>query len=69
MLAIKSGVSIVPVAIRGTHHIMPKGTLLARPGNVMIRVGEPIETSGFKPKQKNDLAIMVHDAVAKLLAS
>ena len=69
MLAIKSGVSIVPVAITGTHHIMPKGTLLARPGHVMIRVGEPIETSGLKPKQKNDLAIMVHDAVAKLFAS
>ncbi|MEA2084016.1 MAG: lysophospholipid acyltransferase family protein [Thermodesulfobacteriota bacterium] len=68
VLAIKSGVSVVPVAITGTHHIMPKGTLLSRPGDVMIRVGEPIETSGFKPKQKNNLAIRVHDAVAKLLA-
>ncbi|MCK5322516.1 MAG: 1-acyl-sn-glycerol-3-phosphate acyltransferase [Desulfobulbaceae bacterium] len=69
VLAIKSGVPIVPVAITGTHHIMPKGTLLARPGDVMIRVGEPIETGGCKPKQKADLAVRVHDAVAELLVS
>jgi len=37
VLAIKSGVDIVPVAIKGTYEILPKGKLLINPGNVSIQ--------------------------------
>lgn len=68
VLAIKSGVPIVPVAISGTHKIMPKGKLLARPGSVTITIGAPIATSVFKVSQKQELAKLLHDEVATLLA-
>jgi len=67
VLAIKSGVDIVPVAIKGTYEILPKGKLLMNPGNVTIHVGEPIATKDRDPKDKHDLAKTLQEEVAKLL--
>lgn len=67
VLAIKSGVPIVPVAIRGTYEILPKGRLLVNPGKVEIRVGSPIETRNYSSRDKHDLARASQEAVAKLL--
>ncbi|MGM0681864.1 MAG: lysophospholipid acyltransferase family protein [Thermodesulfobacteriota bacterium] len=67
IIAVKSGVPMVPVAISGTHDILPKGKLLARPGTITIKVGKPLDTSGFTMKQKHELADLVHDKVAELL--
>lgn len=66
-LAIKSGVPVVPVAIKGTYEILPKGSLFAKPGPVRIRVGKPFDTSKHTMKQKQELAEYLHDEVAKLL--
>ncbi len=67
VIAVKSGVPMVPVAISGTHDILPKGKLLARPGKITISVGQPIETAGYTMKQKHELADLVHDKVEALL--
>ncbi|MBU0730724.1 MAG: 1-acyl-sn-glycerol-3-phosphate acyltransferase [Proteobacteria bacterium] len=66
-LAIKSGVQLVPVAIIGTHEILPKGRLLVKPGKVLVRVGEPMETGNYSLKERQELAEKLHDKVAKLL--
>jgi 1-acyl-sn-glycerol-3-phosphate acyltransferase len=68
VLAIKSGVPVVPVAIKGTYEVLPKRSLFAKPGRVSIRVGRPIDTSGYTVKQKQELAEHLHGEVAKLLA-
>ncbi len=67
VLAIKSGVPIVPVAIQGTFEILPKGKLLMKPGQVSIRVGHPIETKGYSSKDKHQLAKVAQEGVAALL--
>jgi 1-acyl-sn-glycerol-3-phosphate acyltransferase len=67
VLAIKSGVDIVPVAISGTHAILPKGKLLINPGKVLIRMGKPIEMKNYGAKDKHDLARIVQNAVAEML--
>jgi len=67
-LAIRSGVELVPVAIMGTREILPKGKLLSRPGKVLIRIGEPVSSRDFTSKQKHELAELMHDRVAALLA-
>ena len=69
VLAIKSGVPIVPLAIYGTHHILPKGKLLARPGKVVVEIGEPIDITNYKGSQKQELAQLVQGRVAELLAA
>jgi len=68
VLAIKSGVDIVPVAIKGTYEILPKGKLLVRPGNVTIHVGNPLATKNCTSKDKHSLAKILQEEVAKLLA-
>jgi 1-acyl-sn-glycerol-3-phosphate acyltransferase len=58
---------VVPVAIKGTYEILPKGSLFAKPGNVIINVGKPVDTSKYTMKQKQELAEYLHNEVAKLL--
>lgn len=69
VLAIKSGVPLVPVGISGTYEILPKGRLLAKPGHVIIRVGKPIETRQFPASQKHELAAKIQSEVARLISS
>lgn len=69
VLAIKSGVDIVPVAIKGSYEILPKGKLLIKPGNISIQVGAPIATRNYTSKDKHTLAKILHEDVAKLLGT
>jgi 1-acyl-sn-glycerol-3-phosphate acyltransferase len=46
-VAIKAGVPIVPVAIRGTFELLPRTTLAPRPGRVDVVIGAPIETTEY----------------------
>lgn len=67
LLAIKAGVPIVPVGFNGSHAVLPKGKLLARAGEIVLRIGRPIPTQGFSAKDKHRLAEDLHRAVAELL--
>jgi long-chain acyl-CoA synthetase len=42
LLGRELGIPIVPVAVRGTHRVLPKGRWLARHGPVCVRFGRPI---------------------------
>ncbi|MEK6790450.1 MAG: lysophospholipid acyltransferase family protein [Deltaproteobacteria bacterium] len=55
LLAVKSGVPVIPVAINGTKDIMKKGGLLITPHNVTITIGRPIETNGMDEKALSDV--------------
>ncbi|MBI2413922.1 MAG: 1-acyl-sn-glycerol-3-phosphate acyltransferase [Deltaproteobacteria bacterium] len=50
MLASKSGVPIVPVAVSGTNVIMRRGGFSVRPASVRVSFGHPIETGGAEDK-------------------
>lgn len=43
MLAIRSGVPMVPVAITGTYNLMSRHDRIVKPGSVQVRLGYPIE--------------------------
>jgi 1-acyl-sn-glycerol-3-phosphate acyltransferase len=64
VMAIEAGVPIVPVACAGAHRIMQKNSLIVRPGKVTVRFGKPIDASAFTIEQRDELAQLVHDAVA-----
>ncbi len=66
ILAIKSKVPLVPLAIHGTYELLPKGKLFAKSGKVVIVFGEPIETAEYSTKQKHELADRLHDVVVAL---
>ncbi len=67
LLAIKAGVPIVPVAFVGSHAVLPKGAFFTRPGTITIRIGVPVVVSGYSNREKQDLAIVIHDQIAELL--
>jgi 1-acyl-sn-glycerol-3-phosphate acyltransferase len=64
VMAIEAGIPIVPVACAGAHRIMPKNSLIVRPGKVTVRFGKPIDASAYTVEQRDELALRVHDAVA-----
>lgn len=67
LLAIKSGVPVVPIGFNNTASVLPKGKLLPRGGKIVIRIGKPIPTTNFTTKDKQKLAAVLHDRVAELL--
>ncbi|HVP51606.1 MAG TPA: lysophospholipid acyltransferase family protein [Terriglobales bacterium] len=66
--AIKAGVEVVPLALVGTHKLLPVGSWHIRPCPVRILVGEPISTTAYHPRQMRDLASRAQRAVAELCA-
>lgn len=67
LLAIKAGVPIVPLGFNGSYRVLPKGALLPRGGEIVIRIGAPIATEQFKASDKQLLAAELRAAVAALL--
>jgi 1-acyl-sn-glycerol-3-phosphate acyltransferase len=65
ILAVESGVPIVPVIIHGTWPIMPKKQILVKPGNVVLEVGTPIDTSNYTLKTKGALMEKVKTVINK----
>jgi 1-acyl-sn-glycerol-3-phosphate acyltransferase len=47
VLALKSGVPVVPMTINHSFRILPKGSLKIRPTDIEIIIDRPIETSAF----------------------
>ncbi len=67
MLAIKAGVPVVPVGFNGAHQALPKGSLISRGGELVLRFGTPLPTRNFKAKDKKELAQTLQCQVAGLL--
>lgn len=63
-LALESGVEVVPVAIEGTHRILPKKALAVRPGIARLYVTPPIPTEGL---QRTDKAALAESSRARIL--
>ncbi len=64
VMAIKSGVPIVPIACSGAHKVMRKRSLRIYPGQILVEFLEPIETSGYSFEERDALNDRVHDALA-----
>ncbi len=67
MLAIRSGVEIVPFAVCGSRAVMPKGRWRVRPGTITVRFGEPVATAGLTEEDRDRLLADVRDAVQDML--
>lgn len=56
LLAVKSGVPVVPVAIDGTRDILRKGGFMINPAPVRVRIGMPIDSAGANEKMLREKA-------------
>ncbi len=47
LMAIDSGLPVVPLSVSGTRHVMLRGRLRTRPGDVTLTIHPPIPTAGM----------------------
>ena len=65
--AVQAGLSIVPISVAGSRHVMKKGRLMTCPGEVWLTIHDPIETmANPEPdiRQVRALAARVRDIIA-----
>jgi 1-acyl-sn-glycerol-3-phosphate acyltransferase len=65
-LAIKGGVPLVPVGLEGMFDILPMHSVHMRPGNVTMRIGDPIPTEGLPLSARGPLTQELRDRIAEL---
>lgn len=66
LLAMKTGLPIVPVGIRGSRAVQPKGNWAIRPGRIEVHYGAPISAAEYGVRRKGALITEVRRQVAGL---
>jgi 1-acyl-sn-glycerol-3-phosphate acyltransferase len=64
-LALASGVQIIPIAIYGSREILPRGSVLIRPGRIDISIGSPIVPNEENLKNKENLLDVVRSRIVE----
>jgi 1-acyl-sn-glycerol-3-phosphate acyltransferase len=62
-LAVGAGAPIVPISIRGTFELMPKGRFGAKRGKVHVEFHDPIPVAGHSVGDMDELVNKVRDAI------
>jgi 1-acyl-sn-glycerol-3-phosphate acyltransferase len=65
-MAIHAQLPIIPIALIGTHELLPIHTHTIHKVPVTLSIGEPIETQGLTTKQVNELTTRLEQRVAAL---
>lgn len=63
-IAVKAGVPIVPVTIKGSYRLMENNGYLIKPAEVEVIIAKPIETAGLTKDQINSLNDEVRSVIA-----
>ena len=66
VLALETGIPIVPIAVQGSFELLPPHSLKIKPGLIHLNVGEPISMSGFTMDTKEALIEKVRNAIETL---
>jgi 1-acyl-sn-glycerol-3-phosphate acyltransferase len=67
VMAIKSGVPVVPVACSGAHRIMEKRKLNIHPGTILVEFLDPIDSTKYSFDEREALVQEIHDRLAAAL--
>ncbi|MFA6221029.1 MAG: lysophospholipid acyltransferase family protein [Desulfomonilaceae bacterium] len=67
MMAIQTGLPILPVTSNGAFKILPKKTMALRPGHITLTIGKPIETKGLTEDDVPQLMEQTRKAIASNL--
>jgi 1-acyl-sn-glycerol-3-phosphate acyltransferase len=68
-LALESGAAIVPITIRGTYELMPRGTIFPRRGKVEVLFHRPVPVEGYEQRNMQTLVDGVRETVVSGLAA
>ncbi|HEY0513967.1 MAG TPA: lysophospholipid acyltransferase family protein [Thermoanaerobaculia bacterium] len=65
LLALKSGLPIVPVGVRGSRAIQRRGSFAIHPGTVVVTYGAPIDPATYGLRRKAELTEEVRRRIAE----
>jgi 1-acyl-sn-glycerol-3-phosphate acyltransferase len=65
LLAIENKLPIVPLTIKGSRIVMPKGRLRVEPATVSVKAHEPISTASLSREDARGLATRVRDIIQR----
>ncbi len=68
VMAINSGIDILPVTVSGTFPILPKGKFIVRPGTVTLTIHPPVSVKSYRFEDRDQLIAVVHDMIASGLS-
>jgi 1-acyl-sn-glycerol-3-phosphate acyltransferase len=68
-LALRAQVPLVPIALEGVYDLLPIHTHHLFPGEVTVRVGDPIATKGMTVRQTEELTARLRSAIEAMLES
>lgn len=66
LLAMRSGMPIVPVGITGARAVLGADGLLVRRGRITVRVGDPVPSDGYTFAQRGEFIEKVRTEIARL---
>ncbi len=66
VLALETGIPIVPMAVQGSFELLPPHKLLIKPGLIRLNVGEPINVYDYTMKTKQLLIDRVRTEIKRL---
>jgi len=64
VMAIQAGVPVVPVSLAGPQHLMRKGEWVVRPGEILVRFGQPVDAGKYSLEERDALRDRVRSLVA-----
>lgn len=67
MLAVQTGIPILPVTCNGVFHILPRKTTLFIPGHIKVCVGDPISTEGLTVEHVPELMEKAREQMLRAL--
>jgi 1-acyl-sn-glycerol-3-phosphate acyltransferase len=66
LLALRSGLPLLPVGIAGTFRIQPRGRFTISPGRAALAIGEVLEVSGRDPRERGAVTEELRERVVRL---
>lgn len=67
MLALRTGLEIVPAAVIGSRAVQKKSDWRVRAGPIIVRFGPPIDATQFDEAHREQLSELVHERIDALL--
>ena len=67
MMALRTGIEIVPAAVLGSRAVQKKGDWRVRPGTIIVRFGPPIDSSRYDEDHREELMQVVRERIEGML--
>jgi 1-acyl-sn-glycerol-3-phosphate acyltransferase len=65
VMAINTGLPVLPVSIKGTYYILPKKRIKIKPGKVRVKIHKPIDSGNYTFENRHELVKKAHEIIVE----